>query len=53
MRFDGNKVDSFLHTRGYNYFNVGQLTYIEINDLVEVENAERAERKRESERKRR
>ena len=51
MRFDAMKVESFLHSKGYNYFNIGALTYVEVNDLVDVENQERAERKRESERK--
>lgn len=51
MSFDTHRVDSFLHTLGYNYFTMGGLTYIEMNDLVEVENQQRAEQRREASRR--
>ncbi len=28
----------FLHEQGYNFFNVGRLTYIEINSLIGAKN---------------
>jgi hypothetical protein len=33
---------------GYNYFNMGRLTYLEINKLVEVRNDEIREQERSS-----
>jgi len=30
----------FLHDKGYNYFNIGKLTYAEINALIEIQNKE-------------
>lgn len=42
------KTDAFLHDKGYTYFTIGALTYIEVNDLIDVWNDQQREAKREA-----